>query len=472
MRKSIYLFFTSIVIFYSCSNEVQLETSLENKEVITNSNRLTKEDATNVLLSYLNNHTQLRSSSPILNILDCKTKNASDYGDVKVSTRSTIGKDEDKDIPIYEFTISEDGNKTGFALVVGDRRFDEVIAYAPYGSLADTVFNEGLRLFTSSIPKMIEEVVREESNPSEMQTRSDYYQPEQSSSYYYDSDISTLVTRVYSESEFNAIWSKLVVYTYDNGTKFVGEWDEFVNPCSLVAVQWHQEAPYNDNVEMLCSNKRGKIGCGVVAIAQIMAYHRQPASYNWSLIKSAPQILPTNANYANGSCKEVAKLMIDIATKANITYKCVDGKSSGGINSYNVVPTLQSLGYSANYAFDRREKVSVDTLYNNLVKGQPVIIECEYVYNSENIKLNAGHMWVIDGLYRKSRNRYTFSATTEWTGRRFWEIEKWRQNFAQSHNNWGWGGSSDGWYHLFTPVNEGYTFKGFGLFTQIKYKGK
>ncbi|QIK59484.1 hypothetical protein G7050_06435 [Dysgonomonas sp. HDW5A] len=104
---------------------------------------------------------------------------------------------------------------------------------------------------------------------------------------------------------------------------------------------------------------------------------------------------------------------------------------------------LQSLGYAANYAFDRREKVSIDNLYNNWVKGQPVIIECEYVYNIENIKLNAGHMWVIDGLYRKSRNRYTFSATTDWTGRRFWEIEKWRQNFAQSHNNWGWGGSSD-----------------------------
>lgn len=145
------------------------------------------------------------------------------------------------------------------------------------------------------------------------------------------------------------------------------------------------------------------------------------------------------------------------------------------IRRYKIIQccsTLQSLGYAANYAFDRREKVSVDTLYNNLVKGQPVIIECEYVYNSENIKLKAGHMWVIDGLYRKSSNRYTFSATTEWTGRRFWEIEKWRQNFAQSHNNWGWRGSSNGWYHLFTPVNEGYTFKGFGLFAQIKYKGK
>lgn len=46
-------------------------------------------------------------------------------------------------VGVYKFIVKE-GTSEGFALISDDIRYPYVLAYSPQGSLADTLYNEGL----------------------------------------------------------------------------------------------------------------------------------------------------------------------------------------------------------------------------------------------------------------------------------------------------------------------------------------
>lgn len=64
----------------------------------------------------------------------------------------------------------------------------------------------------------------------------------------------------------------------------------FMKKYSLTRTLWHQNTPFNNDCPWR-SGVRAKAGCGAIAMAQIVAYHRYPKiidgyAYNWDAISS------------------------------------------------------------------------------------------------------------------------------------------------------------------------------------------
>lgn len=469
-KRELVVALLAFFVFMSCSNdELNVKQSKEEERVavpITQAaTNLTEEEAKLILNGFLTGSDQLKNSMNNFEIIECKKKNISDYvknESLNVSQRTISNSSVLVDtIPIYEFTTSSNGDK-GFALVVGNSLYDEVIAYSPKGSLADTAYNDGLALFMSSIPTILSSGIEQKAQ-SEIATRADYFQPD--GAFFLEPDSEKHIIRAYSEEEFNKY--------YDYYTRY-GAWDEFDTPCRFVPVKWHQDVPYNDNVELMCSGKRAKIGCVPVAIAQLMAYHKKPSTYNWSVLTALEQILPTSANYKNGRCKEVARLMTNIANNAGTIYGCKDdGGSKGSTSPFDIPWTLNALGYSVDFG-ESSGKIKSDIIYQNLVANMPILVLANRTELHGVLQPSVGHIWVVDGLCRKWRDYFYYSHTYYWENGKYidyYDVYKARQRSTHIHCNWGWGGSSDGWYHIMQPVNDGYSFTEFRMLTQIKYKG-
>lgn len=428
---------------------------------------LSEDDATNILHDFIGSFNDTKSASANVRIVNCKKRSVLDYANSNslkalksqmADTTETI-----KNIPIYEFTTSSEDGKYGFALVPGNSLLGEVIAYSPEGSLADTIFNDGLKLFMMSIPNMLYSAFNE-NNQSKKVTKSDYIQPDGTYAHMiFEQDSEVVLRTVYSSDECMAWY---------NSIDKVGNWDQFETQSRFISVKWDQEAPYNNLVEVFCGGKRVKVGCTPVAMAQIMAYHRKPTTYNWNLL-TAQQKIALNAT--NGSAQEVARLMINVAKTFNTSHNCEEntGIGAGSTSWVNTVNGIEKLGYKYNYVenFDLEPSSPIlDTIYNNIINNRPLIINgITKIYNSDGTFKNAGHTWIIDGIYKKWRDYYYYYSTSGYgIPQRYWSLCKCRQRSTLIHYCWGWGGSSDGWYRTTTPINEGYNFQKWELFTQIR----
>lgn len=473
MKKNLFLIIF-LILLYSCStnDEVQVPNS-PNLSLATESHKLSEEEATKTLYEYLaalSTNSQLKSTTSDVEIIKCKKKSAADYDNSNSKLlKSAEATEIIETTPIYEFITSTGNNKYGFALVVGDSRFNEVIAYAPEGSLADTIYNEGLSLFLSAIPNTVYNALEQEVS-LEKRTKADYWQPENGGAYITETNSYVTLGTYYSYAEFEKAYSKI-------GTGFasytnVGPWDEFDTPCRFVPTQWDQIEPYNDNTYAQCpggSTRKAKAGCGPVAIAQIMAYHKKPISYNWALMTSTQKILATASNYAGGARSEVARLMKDAGTYLETSYGCIsDGTTSSGTHLSKIISGLNQFGYTANVAMYQSATIKGDSIYQNLIKNMPVLLAADKTYKN-GVLLEAGHIWVVDGIFKKWRDRYRYSSTSGGDIQPYWTIYKYRERCVHIHCNWGWGGSSDGWYYTMEPTNEGYSFGQYTMFTQIKY---
>lgn len=202
------------------------------------------------------------------------------------------------------------------------------------------------------------------------------------------------------------------------------EFPEAVKP--LIHTNWGQENPFN----LLCpkvkkeDGKTGHMlaGCGPVAMAQIVNYHRYPSmspdgkyTYDWNLMyRSAFQGLPKEQLVA------VAKLISDCGVSSFTDY----GEKGSSTSILLMMGALKRLlGYSNEMGVYERAKFDTpgrDSLFRQLIfselkAGRPVIYRG---YNKDKDK-DAGHLFIIDGC-----------------------------NKRKVHVNWGWAGNRDGYYDL------------------------
>ena len=208
----------------------------------------------------------------------------------------------------------------------------------------------------------------------------------------------------------------------------------------LVASKWNQYSPYND----LCpvsGTERTVTGCVATAMAQIMYYHKWPTeastaipayttgdlqiamealpayTFNWS------KMYPTYSGSENGS--EVAKLMLYCGQSVEMNYN-VSSTGGSGASSAAVVTALKKyFGYDGNARNLERSNYSytdwLDIVYDELSNRRPVL----YAGQSTG----GGHAFVCDGF---DEDDYF-------------------------HINWGWGGTSDGYFRLslLSPKDQG-----------------
>lgn len=216
----------------------------------------------------------------------------------------------------------------------------------------------------------------------------------------------------------------------------------------LMTSQWSQGSPYNDECPMYFTLGRSVTGCVATAYAQIMYYHRSkmvtetqadmPAYYTSTshatygqlhvdgIAKGAPidwdAMTDTYGSSSSArSKKAVAQLMHYCGVAVYMDYT----NGASGAYSSQVDDALRQyfgFGNSVRFVSSMSSDEAWDELiYKEVSEGRPVYISGA---NSE-----AGHAFVCDGY--DGQRRY--------------------------HINWGWGGTSDGYYYLsnLTPGEQG-----------------
>ncbi|MCR4852911.1 MAG: C10 family peptidase [Prevotella sp.] len=197
---------------------------------------------------------------------------------------------------------------------------------------------------------------------------------------------------------------------------------------TMLSTQWDQTAPYND----LCpldGGTRSASGCVATAMAQVMNYHKWPASttqeipayqtstknidmpalpittFDWSKMKNKYSM------WSDGS--EVAKLMLYVGQSVKMDYT---SESSGAVTPEVVTALKNYFDYDKNVYEASRSFYTIaewdDLIYNELANNRPVMYS--------GISLSGGHAFVCDG----------------YDGNGFYHI------------NWGWGGYYDDYYKL------------------------
>ena len=443
------------ILFTSCTNDTDLDSNLSSRKLkldMGETKMKTQEEAIDILYSFIDdlnaqNGVYTRSSRNSIKINGIKSVSALSYsGKSQAALNKLRSVDSSDSIPVYEFNIEEANGKSGFAVMLADKRFDDVLAYSTDGSLSDTTFNVGLSLLLARISDYVEIL-----NGESVQGYADWLCNSVTGTEKY-------IKRFANEAEFNSFFQK----------NNPGQWDKREYQTRFIPVKWKQTAPYN-SMTPIHSGQRTKAGCGAVALGQLMAYYKKPQGYDWNLLTQTPTIETVANGGSQARINEVSRLFYDIGKEniGDIKY----GLTGSGMQDYSIWNVLRLFDYV--YAYDPSGKYAsfpnATTILTELTDGYPVLIGADEYYSriDPNAK-DLAHVWIIDGIFRKERNRYfveeTISANNKLIYRDLWSY---RERFTQVHCNWGWGGSSDGWYshRLFTPINEPYKFdKAFVLF--------
>jgi hypothetical protein len=292
----------------------------------------------------------------------------------------------------YVFTMNGDG---GFIIVAGDDVAKPVLGYSDEGTYDES--NPNLAYWMETLAQEIAGAIE---------------------------------NGISQDAQTKAAWN-----AFDNDTRISPMASgDYVDP--LVKTKWNQSAPYNN----LCPKVSGAptyTGCVATAMAQIMKYHGHPttrtvtipdyttktekitipaisgATYGWNIMTN------TYTSSASGAPADaVATLMYHCGASVEMDY---DTDASGAYSS-NVAKALKAyFDYDAGIAFHHRDYYTY-TAWITLLKTE--IGANRPVYYAGYGK--SGHAFVCDG----------YDAD------------------GLFHFNWGWGGSSDGYFEV-SALNPG-----------------
>lgn len=214
----------------------------------------------------------------------------------------------------------------------------------------------------------------------------------------------------------------------------------------MLVTAWDQDRPYNNMCPIL-NGKRTYTGCANTAIAQVMRFHKWPASpiadvewynnitgetefcelkshvYDWDNM-----LFNYKSNYSEAEANAVALLMADIGKATNSEY------NEGGtgslesdmayalVNVFNYSPEL-NIANRINYTYEEY----ITLIRDNLNNRQPVVY-CGFGQN-----LQGGHAFVCDGIDENNL----------------------------LHIDWGWDGVFNGYFDMAIMEPEGNGIGGF-----------
>ena len=248
-------------------------------------------------------------------------------------------------------------------------------------------------------------------------------------------------------------------YAGDNGNETPRRTD--IAP--MIKTQWNQGKPYNDLCPLI-NGERTVTGCVATSMAQVMNYHQYPtasttaipsysvttkdknkASYtlnvagleattfSWNdMLDNYTPVNPTTGKKevagTDAQKQAVAKLMQYCGSSIEMVYGL--GSNGGSAAYQEVVPYALTtyFGYDGGMYHAYRRNYSyeawVTMIYNELAASRPVILGGQ--------SCGGGHSFVCDGYKYENESDYF-------------------------HINWGWGGTSDGFFllSLLNPDEQG-----------------
>lgn len=318
---------------------------------------------------------------------------------------------------VVEFSKAGD---LGFSIVSADRRVPEVFSFCEKGSISDTSFNIGLKQFCNELAVY-------------MQHRINSYNQD---SLYKEVQMRFIKTKGWIDDGNIHTWTVPDVsyvpwdYTY-MGSGDTG-YEELINE-KLLKTKWGQADPYNELLPFVngIETKNGKawVGCQMVAVAQIMAYHKKAYKditvNDWNNIT----LMPDSYN------KKLQSLMCDLFYSMKKGDPTVSGTNS---NLEKAAEFLKKNGYSVG---DECDYDYLD-LQRALNTCGPVIVR--------GGDRSGGHAWLVEGTKTVIATNYDLYEKDD--GYDIWRI-KVDIGGTISHYlrcNWGQYGNADGWYSSFT----------------------
>lgn len=245
---------------------------------------------------------------------------------------------------------------------------------------------------------------------------------------------------------YNVLYDSLLVCNKDVLKQKIRK-KNYKNIGPLIKSKWNQCSPYNDwcpyDVNK-SETQRCLSGCVATAMAQVMNYHKHPNQcqgmysyetpfgkilqldydtifFDWSKVQNTYNYyINTEGHYVDvpertlGENNEVAKLMYACGVSVSMKY----GVSSSGAHSQNIpYAMINYFKYNPNIVYKNKDYYSDDEwddiIMKDLEAGHPIL------YSGAN-NFWDGHQFVLDGC--DEEGRYSF--------------------------NFGWSGSSDGFYYL------------------------
>lgn len=234
-----------------------------------------------------------------------------------------------------------------------------------------------------------------------------------------------------------------------------GPWEKIPSETyeALIPVAWGQtDAPYN----LYTSHLSRHAGCVTAAVAQIMAFHQYPVSYDWSLMLQHRPLAHPYRDY-NPAFDEIARLYRDLGKSLKVKY----GEEGSTACNKDVPNTFYSFGYSH---CNKPKDYTIEQVKKELrrSKGYPIYMSATdkitvyYKYSlwrgwQKHVEYQTGHAFVIDGITRAKRLVRTINTITG---------EEMSQQYEYTtllHANLGWNRPYlNGYYHtdIFDTRNE------------------
>ncbi len=186
----------------------------------------------------------------------------------------------------------------------------------------------------------------------------------------------------------------------------------------MLKTSWEQGTPFNT----YCPTKNGVptvAGCTVVALGQVIAYHKHPKQVhtgynpNWDLISKV------TIDTREDSILVAAYWLAELGEKY---IKADYGTESTSASMYKVKKAMKELKY---LNVDKFCGYRESTIISHLNTDRPFLISATSPKKESGDGENHGHAWVIDGYIQRARND---------------QVE------TMMHCNMGWGGLYDGYY--------------------------
>lgn len=179
----------------------------------------------------------------------------------------------------------------------------------------------------------------------------------------------------------------------------------------LLKTEWNNGVPYN--FSMIVDGQSGVMntGCGPIAVAQILAYHKHPQYIDgqecrWDVYTANPRV-ETYDDYAY----ELAGIINSIAAGCKVTGVYDRDNMITGVKCKisDVSNYLQSLGFKNRL----NRGLSVSKINFDLIARCPVIMLG--FTNDQNPEKDAGHVFIIDGVEEENyRDEYYNTETKEY----------------------------------------------------------
>lgn len=200
----------------------------------------------------------------------------------------------------------------------------------------------------------------------------------------------------------------------------------------MLTTEWSQGFPYNNSVgELDSGNVPYPVGCGSVAMGQIMKYYQWPDYFAWSYMSA-------KLDYSITYETELSNFLEELAQKIRIKGQNID------------VSDIQNIRNSLIEDYNYNSGCSIVSHNPSIVKNS--LMNYGPVFMKGHTTDGVGHAWVCDGYgYNQNRIVYTLyviatSSTLEYITAGDSVNGEIINSGEFFHMNWGGGGLHNGWF--------------------------